>query len=87
MEGSAYDLAIALGILTASRQITAPAISNYIVMGEIGLDGSMRCMKGALPIANQGLKDGFKGFILPNEKAQEAEILMGIEVFGMTPLM
>ena len=85
-EGSAYDLAIALGILTASGQITAPDISNYIVMGEIALDGSIRPIKGALPIAIQALKDGFKGFILPNENAQEAAIVKGIEVYGVTHL-
>ena len=85
-EGSAYDLAIALGILTASGQITAPDISNYIVMGEIALDGSIRPIKGALPIAIQALKDGFKGYILPNENAQEAAIVKGIEVYGVTHL-
>lgn len=54
-EGSAYDLPIALGILTASGQITAPHISDYIIMGEIALDGSIRPIKGALPIAIQAL--------------------------------
>ena len=62
-EGSAYDLPIALGILSASNQITASAISDYLIMGEIALDGAIRPIRGALPIAIQALKDGFKGFL------------------------
>ena len=85
-EGSAYDLPIALGILSASNQITAPRIADYLIMGEIALDGSIRPIKGALPIAIQALKDGFKGFILPNENAQEAAIIKGIAVYGVTHL-
>ena len=77
-EGSAYDLPIALGILSASNQITATRIADYLIMGEIALDGSIRPIKGALPIAIQALKDGFKGFILPAEQnAQEAAINKG----------
>lgn len=82
-EGSAYDLPIALGILTASGQIAAPQIADYVIMGEIALDGSIRPIKGALPIAIQALKDGFKGFILPQENAAEAAIVKGISVYGV----
>lgn len=85
-EGSAYDLPIALGILAASKQIEAPNIGDYIIMGEIALDGAIRPIKGALPIAIQALKDGFKGFILPQENAAEAAIVKGIEVYGITHL-
>ncbi len=85
-EGSAYDLPIALGILTASKQIQATAIGEYIIMGEIALDGSLRPIKGALPIAIQALKDGFKGFILPKENAEEAAIVKGIAVYGVSHL-
>lgn len=85
-EGSAYDLPIALGILAASKQIEAPTIGDYIIMGEIALDGAIRPIKGALPIAIQALKDGFKGFILPQENAAEAAIVKGIEVYGITHL-
>ena len=85
-EGSAYDLPIALGILTASKQIQATEIGDYIIMGEIALDGSLRPIKGALPIAIQALKDGFKGFILPKENAEEAAILKGIAVYGVSHL-
>lgn len=83
-EGSAYDLPIALGILSASNQIKATNIADYLIMGEIALDGSIRPIKGALPIAIQAVKDGFKGFILPQENAQEAAIVKGIEVYGVT---
>ena len=55
-------------------------------MGEIALDGSLRPIKGALPIVIQTLKDGFKGFILPQENAQEAAIVSGIDVYGMSLL-
>jgi len=85
-EGSAYDLPIALGILAASKQIEAPSIREYIIMGEIALDGAIRPIKGALPIAIQALKDGFKGFILPQENAAEAAIVKGIKVYGITHL-
>ena len=83
-EGSAYDLPIALGILSASNQIKATNIADYLIIGEIALDGSIRPIKGALPIAIQAVKDGFKGFILPQENAQEAAIVKGIEVYGVT---
>lgn len=85
-EGSAYDLPIALGILAASKQLEAPQIGEYIIMGEIALDGSIRPIKGALPIAIQALKDGFKGFILPEENAAEAAIVKGIDVYGVKDL-
>ncbi|MEK9517576.1 MAG: magnesium chelatase domain-containing protein, partial [Flavobacteriaceae bacterium] len=85
-EGSAYDLPIALGILSASGQITASQISDYVIMGEIALDGSIRPIKGALPIAIQALQDGFKGFILPHENASEAAIVKGIDVYGVSHL-
>ncbi len=85
-EGSAYDLPLTLGILAASEQIKTDILSDYIVMGEIALDGSLRPIKGALPIAIQALKDGFKGFILPEENAEEAAIVSGVDVYGMPNL-
>ncbi|MGC6480456.1 MAG: YifB family Mg chelatase-like AAA ATPase [Flavobacteriaceae bacterium] len=85
-EGSAYDLPIALGILTASGQLAAPSIADFTIMGEIALDGSIRPIKGALPIAIQVLKDGFKGFILPQQNAAEAAMVKGISVYGVSHL-
>ncbi len=82
-EGSAYDLTIAIGILAASGQMDEENISNYLIMGELSLDGSLQSIKGALPIAIQARKEGFKGFILPKENAKEAAIVDGLEVFGV----
>jgi magnesium chelatase family protein len=66
-EGSSYDLAIAINILKASGQITAENIEQYVIMGELSLDGILRPIKGVLPIAIQARKENFKGFILPGE--------------------
>lgn len=85
-EGSAYDVPIALGILVSSGQITAPNIERYVIMGELALDGSIRPIKGALPIAIQALKEGFKGFFLPKENALEAAIVKDLTVYGITHL-
>ncbi len=82
-EGSAYDLTLAVGILAASRQIQCDAIGDYIIMGELSLDGSLLPIKGALPIALQAQQEGFKGFILPLDNAQEAGIVKGLEVYGV----
>ncbi len=82
-EGSSYDLTIAIGILAASEQIKAEKVSNYIIMGELSLDGGLQPIKGALPIAIQAKKEGFKGFILPQKNAREAAIVDGLEVYGV----
>ena len=82
-EGSAFDLPIALGLLAASRQIDAPDIDQYIIMGELSLDGSLRPIKGALPIAIQARKERFKGFILPKANAREAAIVNDLSVYGV----
>ncbi len=82
-EGSAYDLTLALGILVASSQIKAEHIDQYIIMGEMSLDGSLQPIKGALPIAIKAREDGFKGFILPKQNAKEAAIVDGLEVYGV----
>lgn len=82
-EGSAYDLTFAVGILAASGQIKAENISDYLIMGELSLDGSLQPIKGALPIAIQAKKEGFKGFILPEQNAKEAAIVNGLEVYGI----
>lgn len=82
-EGSAYDLTLALGILTASSQIKAFNIGDYLIMGELSLDGGLQPIKGALPIAIKAKEEGFKGFILPKQNAQEAAIVDGLEVYGV----
>jgi magnesium chelatase family protein len=79
-EGSAYDLPIALGVLAASDQLASAKLQDYLIMGELSLDGTLRPIKGALPIAIQARKEGFKGFILPLENAHEAAIVNNLEV-------
>ena len=81
-EGSAYDLSIAIGILAASDQILAEEIQNYIIMGELSLDGSLQPIKGVLPIAIQAREEGFKGIILPIQNAREAAIVNDLDVYG-----
>jgi magnesium chelatase family protein len=80
-EGSAYDLTIAMGILAASNQIKAKNIEQYIIMGELSLDGSLQPIKGALPIAIKAKQEGFKGFFLPKQNAKEAAIVTGLDVY------
>lgn len=82
-EGSAYDLPIALGILKASEQLIAEHLEDYVIMGELALDGELRPIKGALPIAIEARKNGFRGFILPKENASEAAIVDGLDVIGV----
>ena len=82
-EGSAYDLALALGILTASGQIKSDNLEKYIIMGELSLDGSLHPITGALPIAIKAQKEGFEGFILPRDNAREAAIVSGLKVYGV----
>ena len=76
-EGSAYDLTLAIGILVSSSQIKAEGLEDYIIMGELSLDGSLKPIKGVLPIAVNAKQKGFKGFILPNQNAKEAAIVEG----------
>lgn len=82
-EGSAYDLTIAAGILAASEQIKSEGISDYIIMGELSLDGGLRPIKGVLPIAIKAREEGFKGFILPKQNAKEAAIVDNLDVYGI----
>ena len=82
-EGSAYDLPIALGIYAASNNIFYENIEEYVIMGELGLDGTVRPIKGALPIAIEARREKFKGFILPKENAREAAIVSDLIVYGI----
>lgn len=86
-EGSAYDLTIAIGILSASEQIKDDKIGDYIIMGELSLDGSLRPIKGALPITIQAKSEGFKGIILPQINANEAAVVSSIDVFGVSNIL
>ncbi|WP_120488509.1 YifB family Mg chelatase-like AAA ATPase [Bergeyella cardium] len=86
-EGSAYDVSIAIGILAASGQIKAEDISDYIIMGELSLDGTLQPIKGVLPIAIQAKEEGFKGIILPKQNTREAAIVQGLEVYGVENIL
>lgn len=83
--GSAFDLPIAMGIMGASEQITdSSVLSQYVVMGELSLDGSIQPIKGALPIAIQARKEGYKGLIVPIQNAREAGMVNNLKVYGVS---
>jgi magnesium chelatase family protein len=82
-EGSAYDMTIAMGVLAASEQVPSDGLNEYVIMGELSLDGRVLPIKGALPIALNARDEGFKGFFLPKENAREAAIVSGIDVYGV----
>jgi magnesium chelatase family protein len=83
--GSAFDLPIAIGVLGASEQIEQPErLSEYVIMGELSLDGTVQPIKGALPIAIQARKEGFKGLIVPKANAREAGMVNNLNVYGVT---
>ena len=82
-EGSAYDLPIAMGVLAATHQIKSEDIDQYMMIGELSLDGGLRPIKGALSIAIQARSEKFKGFILPKQNAKEAAIVNNLEVYGI----
>lgn len=84
--GSLYDLPIALGIIAASGQRDLPLLGEYLIMGELGLNGEVREIAGALPFAEMSAKSGFKGCILPARSALEAVEFREIEVYGIKTL-
>lgn len=84
--GAAYDLPIALGFLAASGQIRNDMLGNYVIMGELSLDGSLQPIKGALPIAIQARAEQFKGLIVPMQNAREAAMVNQLSVYGVTHL-
>lgn len=81
-EGAAYDLTIAMGILAASGHINPDELVKYVIMGELSLDGSLRPIKGVLPIAIAARRQKLKGIIVPQENAREAAIVNNLEVYG-----
>lgn len=86
-EGASYDLTLAVGILAASNQIQSTNIEEYVIMGELSLDGSLQPIKGALPIAIKAREEGFKHFILPKENAKEAAIVNDINILGVSNIL
>jgi magnesium chelatase family protein len=85
-EGSAYDLPIALTILKASGQMIGETLEQYVIMGELALDGVLRPIKGVLPIAIQARKENFKGLIIPKDNAREAAIVNNLNIIAVESL-
>lgn len=83
-EGSAYDLPLAIGILAANEQLQPEGLEDFIILGELSLDGSLVPVRGLLPIAINARNSGFKKLIVPVENANEAAVVEGIQVFGFT---
>lgn len=86
-EGSAYDLPIALGILKAANQLDSEELENYMIMGELSLDGTVRPIKGILPLAIEARRMGLKGMIVPLENASEAAIVNDLDIIGINTLI
>lgn len=82
-EGTSYDLTLAIGILAASEQMKHEEIEHYLIMGELSLDGGVHRVKGALSMAIEARKHGFKGFIVPKENALEAAVVNNLDVYGV----
>ncbi|MDX1406971.1 MAG: YifB family Mg chelatase-like AAA ATPase, partial [Saprospiraceae bacterium] len=85
-EGSAYDLPIAVGMAASTGLIDGSRLADYVLMGELSLDGTLRPIKGALPIAIQARNERFKGIILPRANAREAAIVDALEIYGIESL-
>ena len=86
-EGSTFDLPIAIGILSASEQVSATHLEDYMLLGELSLDGQIKPMTGMLPIALAAKEHGFKGIIIPAENAPEAIMVEGIEIIPVKTLL
>lgn len=82
-EGAAYDLPIAIAIYAAANKLEFNDLDRFVIMGELSLDGSVRPIKGALPIAIQARAEKFKGLILPKANAREAAIVDNLDVYGI----
>lgn len=86
-EGSAYDLPLAIGMLGANQLICTDHLHEYLIMGELSLDGSVHPIKGALPISIKARELGFKGMIVPKENAREAAVVNNLDVYGVENIM
>lgn len=85
-EGPVFDLAIAVGILVASEQIQSTVYKDFIILGELSLDGSVRHINGILPTLIAGVQNGFKNYIIPKSNANEASYIQGINVYAVENL-
>lgn len=85
-EGSGYDLPLAIAIMAANEKITSGHLHEYMIVGELGLDGKLQPIRGALPIAIRARKEKFKGLIVPKQNVREAAVVNQLEVYGMENL-
>ena len=81
-EGAAYDLPLAVGIMASVGELSTEKLNEYVIMGEMGLDGTLQPVKGALSMAIKARSEGFKGIILPAQNAPEAAVIDGLDVYG-----
>lgn len=81
-EGPSFDLPISVGILAATEQIETTLLEDFLFLGEVSLDGTLRPVAGVLPIAAAAQKLGFKGMVVPTANAQEAAVVAGLTVYG-----
>jgi magnesium chelatase family protein len=86
-EGSAYDLPLAIGILAAAGSVQSDHVAEYLMMGELSLDGTLKPVRGVLPIAIKAREAGFKGIIVPKANAREAAVVAGLEAYGVDTMM
>ena len=86
-EGSGYDLPLAIGLLAANSKITSDTLGEYMLVGELGLDGRLLPIRGALPIAIKARAEKFKGLIVPRQNVREAAVVNQLEVYGMDSLL
>ena len=86
-EGSGYDLPLAIGILAANGKVESGELDKYMMVGELGLDGHLQPVRGALPIAIRARAEKFKGLIVPKQNIREAAVVNQLEVYGMETLM
>lgn len=82
-EGSGYDLPLAIAILAANEKLKSDMLDRYMIMGELGLDGRLQPIRGALPIAIRARKEKFKGLIVPKQNIREAAVVNNLDVYGM----
>ena len=85
-EGSGYDLPLAIGVLAASGSVRADRLGGYMMIGELGLDGRLQPVRGALPIAIKARADKFRGLIVPRQNVREAAVVDNLDVYGMDNL-
>ena len=86
-EGSGYDLPMAIGILASTNKVEAALLNQYMLVGELGLDGKLQPVRGVLPVAIRARAEKFKGLIVPQQNVREAAVVNNLEVYGMNSLL